>query len=82
MSSRNSGGQKGDSRKGLGHADEGALAAARKRNLRIVAAALAMLASVLFLVARRDGVGRVVPDLWASARLIVHMVTASDWPFG
>ena len=36
----------------------------------------------LCLIASRDGITEVIPDLWASAGTIAHMLGASDWPFG
>ncbi|SEC30340.1 hypothetical protein SAMN05519104_1123 [Rhizobiales bacterium GAS188] len=53
-------------------------AAARTRNLRIVIVALMLLVTALGLVARRDGISRVIPDLWSSARTLLRMIGATS----
>ncbi|MFI4996398.1 MAG: hypothetical protein ACHQAQ_11525 [Hyphomicrobiales bacterium] len=49
---------------------------------RIMFAALLALVFALCLIAGRDGIAQVIPDLWASAGTIGHMLGVSDWPFG
>jgi hypothetical protein len=49
---------------------------------RVLFLALAALIISLSLIASRDGITEVIPDLWASAGTIAHMFGASDWPFG
>jgi hypothetical protein len=57
-------------------------AAARVRQKRFFIIALLALGVALGLIANRDGIDEVIPDLWASAGSIVHLFGASDWPFG
>ena len=52
------------------------------RQGRILVVALLALVFSLCLIASRDGITEVIPDLWASAGTIAHMLGASDWPFG
>ncbi len=49
---------------------------------RAIAIALVALIVALSIIATRDGVAAVIPDLWASAGSIAHMLGGSDWPFG
>ena len=48
-------------------------AASRTRNLYIVLVALLALIAALAFVARRDGISRVLPDLWASAQRLLRL---------
>lgn len=49
---------------------------------RIMMAALVALVFSLSLIASRDGIAAVIPDLWASAGTIAHLFGGGDWPFG
>jgi hypothetical protein len=49
---------------------------------RLMVAALIALVFSLCLIAGRDGITEVIPDLWASAGTIAHIFGSSDWPFG
>jgi len=53
-------------------------AASRTRNLYIVLVALLALIAALAFVARRDGISRVLPDLWSSAKMLLRLVGATD----
>jgi hypothetical protein len=49
---------------------------------RIMVMALVALVFSLCLIAGRDGITEVIPDLWASAGSIAHLFGGGDWPFG
>jgi hypothetical protein len=49
---------------------------------RVMVMALAALIFSLCLIAGRDGITEVIPDLWASAGSIAHLFGGGDWPFG
>jgi hypothetical protein len=49
---------------------------------RALLLAVAALIFSLCLIAGRDGIDEVIPDLWASAGTIAHMLGTADWPFG
>ena len=49
---------------------------------RIMMIAFIALVLSLCLIASRDGIAAVIPDLWASAGTIAHLFGGSDWPFG
>ena len=49
---------------------------------RILLIAFVALAFTLCLIASRDGIAAVIPDLWASAGSIAHLFGGSNWPFG
>jgi len=49
---------------------------------RAMIVALLALGIALVLIADRDGITRVIPDLWASAGAVAHLLGSSDWPFG
>jgi hypothetical protein len=49
---------------------------------RLLVAAVVALVFSLCLIAGRDGIDEVIPDLWASAGTIAHMFGSADWPFG
>jgi hypothetical protein len=49
---------------------------------RIMVIAFVALVFSLCLIASRDGIAAVIPDLWASAGSIAHLFAGGDWPFG
>ena len=49
---------------------------------RALLLAVAALIFSLCLIAGRDGIDEVIPDLWASAGTIAHILGTADWPFG